>query len=96
MESNATTVEVNNNEKLFYEKVDEYINSLDEKFRKKAVIKHEVYNDIQKCLLLPKGTSINSYSAGFVYRVKQKFILIKITGIDIVACTKSKKTCLCL
>ncbi len=36
-------------------------------FVKKAVIKHEVYNDIQKCLLLPKGTSINSYSAGFVY-----------------------------
>jgi hypothetical protein len=35
MESNSTIVEMNNDEKIYYEKVDEYINSLDKKSREK-------------------------------------------------------------
>jgi hypothetical protein len=45
MASNSTIIQVDINEKSFYEKVDEYINSLGEK----SVIKQDVYNDIQKC-----------------------------------------------
>ncbi|CAF5026545.1 unnamed protein product, partial [Rotaria sp. Silwood1] len=91
MESNSTIVQMNNDEKIYYEKVDEYINSLDKKFREKCVIKQQGYDDILKCLLLPKGSPPDAYSSTFVYWVKHKFILIKIAGIDIVACIKSKK-----
>ncbi|CAF4978312.1 unnamed protein product [Rotaria sp. Silwood1] len=90
MELDSSVVQ-DNNEKTFYEKVDNYIDSLSENFREKSVIKQQVYNDILKCLLLPKGTSTHPYSSTFVYWAKQKFILIKIAGIDIVACAKSKK-----
>ncbi|CAF3385514.1 unnamed protein product [Rotaria sp. Silwood1] len=90
MELDSSVVQ-DNNEKTFYEKVDNYIDSLSENFREKSVIKQHVYNDILKCLLLPKGTSTHPYSSTFVYWAKQKFILIKIAGIDIVACAKSKK-----
>jgi hypothetical protein len=91
MASNSTIIQVNVNERSFYEKIDEYINSLSEKFREKSVIKQDVYNDIQRSLLLVKGASSDRYSAGFVYWVKHKFILVKIAGTDIVACAKSKK-----
>ncbi len=66
MESDPTIVQVDIKEKIFYEKVNEYIQSLGEKFREKSIIKQEIYNNIQKCLSLPKGTSSDSYSAGFV------------------------------
>ncbi|CAF3196073.1 unnamed protein product [Rotaria socialis] len=90
METGASTVQ-DNNEKNFYENVDKYINSLSKKFRDKSVIKQQVYNDILKCLLLPKGTSSDPYSSAFVYWSKQKFLLIKVAGIDIVVCAKLKK-----
>ncbi len=48
MESNSTIVQMNNDEKNYYVKVDEYINSLDEKFREKCIIKQQVYDDILK------------------------------------------------
>ena len=91
MASNSTIVEVNNNEKNYYDKVDEYINSLSGKFREKSVIKEDVYNKIQQCLLLPKGTSTDLFSTSFTYWVKHKFVLIKIAAIDVVACIKTKK-----
>ncbi|CAF1429135.1 unnamed protein product [Rotaria sordida] len=81
----------NDNEKTFYEKVEEHISSLNTNFRAKCVIKQKIYDDIQKCLLAPKGTSDGFHSSTFVYWARQKFVLIKIAGIDIVACTKSKK-----
>ena len=45
---------MNNDEKIYYEKVDEYINSLDKRFREKCAIKQQVYDDILECLLLLK------------------------------------------
>ncbi|CAF2910916.1 unnamed protein product, partial [Rotaria sp. Silwood2] len=91
MAKNSTSVEGDNNEKIFYEKVDEYIYSLHKNYRKKCAIKQQVYNDILKCLLLPKGTSSNLYSSKFVYWTKCHFNLVKIAGIDIVFCVKLKK-----
>ncbi|CAF1424407.1 unnamed protein product, partial [Rotaria sordida] len=91
MDSDLTVVEENINMKYFYDKVDEYINSLDQKFRGKAVIAQELYKKIQQCLLLPKGTSSNLFSTNFTYWVKHKFVLIKIAAIDVVACIKTKK-----
>ncbi|CAF4153491.1 unnamed protein product [Rotaria sp. Silwood2] len=67
MESNSTIVQMNHDEKIYYEKVDEYINSLDKMFREKCVIKQQVYDDILKCLLLPKGSRSDAYSSTFVY-----------------------------
>ncbi|CAF5029341.1 unnamed protein product [Rotaria sp. Silwood1] len=67
MEPDSTIVQMNNDEKIYYEKVDEYINSLDKKFREKCVIKQQVYDDILKCLLLPKGSPPDAYSSTFVY-----------------------------
>ncbi len=52
MESNSTIDQMNNDEKNYYVKVDEYINSLDKKFRGKCIIKQKVDDDILKCLLL--------------------------------------------
>ncbi|CAF1659144.1 unnamed protein product [Rotaria magnacalcarata] len=91
MELDTMIVQVNDNEKMFYAKIDEYINCLGDKFREKAVIKQQVYNDIMQCLLLAKGKKIDPHSPVFVYWAKQKFVLIKIGNIDIVACVKSKK-----
>ncbi|CAF1680811.1 unnamed protein product [Rotaria magnacalcarata] len=91
MELDTMIVQVNDNEKMFYAKIDEYINCLGDKFREKAVIKQQVYNDIMQCLLLAKGKKLDPHSPVFVYWAKQKFILIKIGNIDIVACVKSKK-----
>ncbi|CAF4941562.1 unnamed protein product, partial [Rotaria sp. Silwood2] len=52
--SSATTIQANNAETLFYEEVDKHINSLSVKFRQKCVPKQNVYDDIIKCLTLPK------------------------------------------
>lgn len=65
MESNTKTVE-DNGEKIFYEKVDDHINSLSKNFREKYVIKQQVYNDVLKCLQLLKGTFGDSYASTFV------------------------------
>ncbi|CAF1289996.1 unnamed protein product, partial [Didymodactylos carnosus] len=58
---------------------------------KKSVIKEKVYDDIVKCLLLPKGKPSDSYSSTFIYWIKHNFVLMKIVGIDIACCVKSKK-----
>ena len=51
----------------YYEELEKHINSLSAKFREKSVIKQNTYNDIIKCLLLPKGKSSVAFSAKFVY-----------------------------
>ncbi|CAF4552577.1 unnamed protein product [Rotaria sp. Silwood2] len=89
--SSATTIQANNAETLFYEEVDKHINSLSVKFRQKCVIKQNVYDDIIKCLTLPKGKPSGLYSSKFIYWVKQNFILMKLSGIDIGCCIKLKK-----
>ncbi|CAF1467466.1 unnamed protein product [Didymodactylos carnosus] len=89
--SSSITIQVNNGETPFYEELEKYINSLSEKFQKKSVFKEKVYDDIVKCLLLPKGKSSDLYSSKFIYWVKHNFVLMKIVDIDIVCCVKSKK-----
>ncbi|CAF4463262.1 unnamed protein product [Rotaria sp. Silwood2] len=89
--SSATTIQANNAETLFYEEVDKHINSLSVKFRQKCVPKQNVYDDIIKCLTLPKGKPSGLYSSKFIYWVKQNFILMKLSGIDIGCCIKLKK-----
>ncbi|CAF3626874.1 unnamed protein product [Rotaria sp. Silwood1] len=86
-----STLEVDNHEIIFYKKLDEYINSLHEKYRKKSVIKQQVYNDVLQCLSLPKGKSSESHSPKFIYWAKCHFNIVKIAGNDIVICIKSKK-----
>jgi hypothetical protein len=96
MESDSTIVQVNINEKIFHERIEEYVNKLDRKYREKSVIQQEMYNKIQRCFLLPKFTSDDEFPAPLVYCVKHKFILLKIAGDDIVVCIKTKKTGLCV
>ena len=75
----------------YYEELEKHINFLSAKFREKSVIKQNTYNDIIKCLLLPKGKSSVTFSAKFVYWAKQHFSLIKIGDVDVACCLKSKK-----
>ncbi|CAF1227611.1 unnamed protein product [Rotaria sordida] len=92
MASNSTGVAIDNNEKVFYEKIDEYINSLHKNHHEKCVIKRQVYNDILKYLLLRKEAPCNPYSSKFVYWTKSNFNSIKIAGSEIVIfCVKLKK-----
>ncbi|CAF3902852.1 unnamed protein product [Rotaria sp. Silwood1] len=86
-----STLEVDNHEIISYKKLDEYINSLHEKYRKKSVIKQQVYNDVLQCLSFPKGKSSESHSPKFIYWAKCHFNIVKIAGNDIVICIKSKK-----
>ena len=95
-ESDLTTVQRNNSELLYYEELEKYIGSLSEKFRKKCVIKRNVYHDIVRCLLLPKGKPSGLFSAKFIYWVKHHFMLIQIAGVELGCCIKSKKKHLCL
>jgi len=90
-ESNSTIVQTNNIELHYYEQLEKYINSLGQRFQEKSIIKQNIYNDISKYLLLPNGkTSV--FSRKFIYWMKQNFALIKIAGVDLVCCIKSKKT----
>ena len=91
MALNSTSVAIDNNEEVFYKKIDECINSLHKNHRDKCVIKQQMYNNILKCLSLPKGVPCNSYSSKFVYWTKCNFNLVKIAGSDIVFCVKLKK-----
>ena len=91
MESHSNVIE-DNNKKIFYEKVEEYINSLSKNFRAKCVIKQHIYNDILICLETPKGKSCASLSSTFVYWTRKKFVFVKIAGTNIVACAKLKKS----
>ena len=90
MKSYSNIIE-DNNKKIFYEKVDEYISSLSKNFRAKCVIKQHIYNDILICLEMPKGKSCASSSSTFVYWARKKFVLVKIAGTNIVVCAKLKK-----
>jgi hypothetical protein len=90
-QSDSTTVEVESAKSLYYKELEKHINSLSERFRLKSVIKECGYNDIIKCLLLPKGKSSGLFSSKFIHWAKQHFILIKIAGTDIACCIKTKK-----
>jgi hypothetical protein len=46
-------------------------------------MKQNVYNDIGKWLLLPKGKT-SGFSPKFIYWVKRNFALIKFAGVDFV------------
>ena len=91
MASNSALAEADHNEIVFYEKLDEYINSLHQNYRKKCVIKQQCYNDILRCMMLPKGTVSEFCSAKFIYWAKSHFNLAKIDGNDSVICGKSKE-----
>jgi hypothetical protein len=88
---NSTTAQIESGESVYYNELEKYIKSLSEKFRQKCVIHKTVYDDIITCLLLPKGKSSGSFSPKFVFWVKRRFILIKIGGVDVGCCIKSKK-----
>ncbi|CAF3556660.1 unnamed protein product [Rotaria socialis] len=90
-QSNYTTVQIDSGELIFYKELEQHINSLSEKFRIKSVIRQIAYNDIVKCLLLPKGVPLELFGAKFIFWVKQHFILIKIANVEIGCCIKSKK-----
>jgi hypothetical protein len=91
-ESNSTTVEIDNQQLRYYEELEKHINAMSKNFREKSVIKQDVYEDIIKCLLSPKGKPLGSLPAKFIYWVKQHFIIIKIAAIDIACCIKTKKS----
>ncbi|CAF0810356.1 unnamed protein product [Didymodactylos carnosus] len=93
--SAITTVEsVADSEKLFFEDVEAYINSLNKKFREKKVITKSTLESIMKALGLEKGKSSNSFSPKFVYWSKQNFVVRKIAGIDVLCCiTTNKPVC---
>ncbi|CAF1301878.1 unnamed protein product [Didymodactylos carnosus] len=89
--SSMTTNPHESQEKLFYNELGKYIDSLSENFKKKCVIKKEIYDNITKVLTLEKGKSSVSLSSQFVYWACQNFVLSKIAGNDIVCCAKAKK-----
>ncbi|CAF4470388.1 unnamed protein product, partial [Didymodactylos carnosus] len=78
-------------EKKFYDEVEKYVNSLQQKYRDKTFIKKQTCDDILKVLLLPKGKTGDSLSVKFRFWCRQKFSIVKLAGIDVVYCTKSKK-----
>ncbi|CAF3467484.1 unnamed protein product [Rotaria socialis] len=88
-ESSLESVELTLGSSL--KELEQHINSLSEKFRIKSVIRQIAYNDIVKCLLLPKGVPLELFGAKFIFWVKQHFILIKIANVEIGCCIKSKK-----
>jgi hypothetical protein len=90
-ESDSTTVQTDNCETRYYEQLEKYINSLNQKFQEKCVIKQNVYNDIVKCFLLPKGKP-SDFSPKFMYWVKRHFMLTKIADVYFACSIKSKKT----
>jgi len=91
LESNSTTVEIDNQHLRYYEELEKYINALSKSFLGKSVIKQNVYGNIIKCLLSPKGKPSGSFPAKFMYWVKQHFVLTEIAPIDIACCVKTKK-----
>jgi hypothetical protein len=90
-QSQSTTVEVESGETLYYKELEKHISSLSERFRAKSVIKRCIYNDIVNCLSLPKGKTSGLFPPKFIHRTKQHFVLIKIAGINIACCIKSRK-----
>ncbi|CAF4522606.1 unnamed protein product [Didymodactylos carnosus] len=81
----------NDSEKLFFDDVDKHVNSLNEKYREKTVIKKDTYEKILIALLLEIGKSSHTLSAKFIFWCRNNFLLSKIAGIDVVCCAKSKK-----
>ncbi|CAF1333678.1 unnamed protein product, partial [Didymodactylos carnosus] len=78
-------------ETKFYDDVEEYINSLQEKYREKTVIKKHTCDKILKALSLEKGKCSDSLSTNFVYWCRQKFIIVKLANVDVVCCAKNRK-----
>ncbi|CAF3230564.1 unnamed protein product [Rotaria sp. Silwood2] len=90
-EFDSSILQIDNGEVLYYQELKKHIDSLSEKFREKSVIKQGVYDDIIKCLFIPKGQALGSFSPKFIFWVKQHFVLITIAGVNIACCIKSKK-----
>ncbi|CAF0983467.1 unnamed protein product [Didymodactylos carnosus] len=78
-------------EKGFFDDVEKYVASLQEKYREKTFIRKETYDKILKSLLLEKGTSSESIPTKLVFWARKNFIIEKIAGTDIVCCSKNKK-----
>ncbi len=74
-ESNSTTVKIDNQQLRYYEELEKHINALSKNFREKSVIKQNVYDNIIKCLLSPKGKRSGSFPSKFMYWVKQHFVI---------------------
>ncbi|CAF4638969.1 unnamed protein product, partial [Rotaria sp. Silwood2] len=90
-ESDPKIAQQNDGELVYYTELEKYINSLSTKFQENSVIKQSVYDDIIKCLLSSKDKPLGLFSSKFVFWVKKHFIAIKIAGVDIACCIKSKK-----
>ncbi|CAF1106999.1 unnamed protein product [Didymodactylos carnosus] len=80
-----------NQEKLFYDEIDKHFNTLNEKFRQKAVIKKDIFDSILKVLRAEKGKSVEGVNGSFVYWSRKNFILREISGVEIVCCVKFKQ-----
>lgn len=64
---NLTDTQIDTDATPYYEALQNHINSLNKRFQAKCVIKQNVYNDIIKSLLLPKGKSLGSLPAKFLF-----------------------------
>ena len=73
-ESDLSFVQTDNSELRYYQQLEKRINSLSGRFRAKCIIKQNVYDDIGKCLLLPKGKT-SGFSPKFICWVKYNFLL---------------------
>ncbi|CAF4477714.1 unnamed protein product [Didymodactylos carnosus] len=88
----VTSVEVvDDAEILFFNDVDKYLNSLNEKFREKHIIKKIIHQNIIVALSLEKGKSSKSFSPAFAFWARKNFEKKEITGVDILYCISSKK-----
>lgn len=88
---NLTDTQIDTDATPYYEALQNHINSLNKRFQAKCVIKQNVYNDIIKSLLLPKGKSLGSLPAKFLFWAKKTFVLTTVAGVELVYCIKSKK-----
>ncbi|CAF1510262.1 unnamed protein product [Didymodactylos carnosus] len=88
----VTSVEVvDDAELLFFNDVDKYLNSLNEIFREKHIIKRIIHQNIIAALSLEKGKSSKSFSPAFAFWARKNFEKKEISGVDILYCISSKK-----
>ncbi|CAF1041453.1 unnamed protein product [Didymodactylos carnosus] len=88
-----TTVTANDAEKSFYSSIDNYIGSLQEKFREKYVIKKIIQNNVMKALTLEKGKKSSSFLTSLVYWANKNFEIKKIADVDVLYCSSNKPVC---
>ena len=70
---NSTHTQIDSDLTAYYEVLQKHIDSISKRFQVKSVIKPNVYNDIMKCLFIPKGQSSGSLPAKFVFLGKKIF-----------------------